>query len=65
MQYQVNLVPLLTHTLEVPQEAKIVESFKKHPFLWGLGAGAVVTGVAGIAMYSSLPMLTKIGLALL
>jgi hypothetical protein len=45
--------------------SKIVESFKKHPFLWGLGAGAVVTGVAGIAMYSSLPMLTKIGLALL
>lgn len=45
--------------------SKIVESFKKHPFLWGLGAGAVVTGVAGIAMYASLPMLTKIGLALL
>lgn len=44
---------------------KIVESFKKHPFLWGLGAGAVVTGVAGIAMYASLPMLSKIGLALL
>lgn len=45
--------------------SKIVESFKKHPFLWGLGAGAVVTGVAGIAMYASLPMLSKIGLALL
>lgn len=45
--------------------SKIVESFKKHPFLWGLGAGAVVTGVAGIALYASMPMLTKIGLALL
>lgn len=45
--------------------SRIVESFKKHPFLWGLGAGAVVTGVAGIAMYASLPMLSKIGLALL
>ena len=45
--------------------SKIVESFKKHPFLWGLGAGAVVTSVAGIAMYASLPMLTKVGLALL
>ena len=45
--------------------SKIVESFKKHPFLWGLGIGAVVTGVGGIAMYASLPTLTKIGLALL
>lgn len=45
--------------------SKIGKSFKEHPFLWGLGAGAVVTGVAGIAMYASMPMLTKIGLALL
>jgi hypothetical protein len=45
--------------------SKIVESFKKHPLLWGLGIGAVVTGVGGIAMYASLPTLTKIGLALL
>ena len=45
--------------------SKIVDSFKKHPFLWGLGAGVVVTGVAGIALYASMPMLTKIGLALL
>ena len=44
---------------------KIINSFKKHPFLWGLGIGAVVTGVGGIAMYASLPTLTKIGLALL
>lgn len=44
---------------------KIVESFKKHPLLWGLGIGAVVTGVGGIAMYASMPTLTKIGLALL
>ena len=43
----------------------IVSSIKKHSFLWGLGAGAVVTGVAGIAMYGSLPFLSKIGLALL
>lgn len=48
-----------------PTGSKIVESFKKHPFLWGLGIGAVVTGVGGIAMYASLPTLTKIGLALL
>lgn len=45
--------------------SKIVKSFKEHPLLWGLGIGAVVTGVAGVAMYASLPMLTKIGLALL
>ena len=45
--------------------SKIVESFKKHPLLWGLGIGAVVTGVGGVAMYASLPTLTKIGLALL
>ncbi len=44
---------------------KVVESFKKHPLLWGLGIGAVVTGVGGVAMYASLPTLTKIGLALL
>ena len=44
---------------------KIVESFKKHPLLWSLGIGAVVTGVGGIAMYAALPTLTKIGLALL
>jgi hypothetical protein len=45
--------------------SKIVQSFKEHPFLWGLGIGAVVTGVGGVAMYASLPTLTKIGLALL
>lgn len=45
--------------------SRIMASFKKHPFLWGLGAGAVITGVAGIALYSSLPMLAKFGLALL
>lgn len=43
----------------------IAASIKKHPFLWGLGAGAVVTGIAGVAMYGSLPLLSKIGLALL
>lgn len=45
--------------------SKLVESFKKHPFLWGLGAGVVATGIGGIALYASLPRLTKIGLALL
>jgi hypothetical protein len=45
--------------------SKIVKSFKEHPLLWGLGIGAVATGVAGVAMYASLPTLTKIGLALL
>lgn len=44
---------------------KIVESFKKHPFLWGLGAGVVATGIGGIALYASLPRLAKFGLALL
>lgn len=43
----------------------LLSSFKKHPFLWGVGAGALVTGVAGVALYSSLPMLAKVGLALL
>ena len=45
--------------------SKIGESFKKHPLLWGLGIGAVLTGVGGIAMYAALPTLTKVGLALL
>lgn len=45
--------------------SKIVESFKKHPFLWGLGAGVVATGIGGIALYASLPRLAKFGLALL
>ena len=45
--------------------SKIVQSFKEHPLLWGLGIGADVTGIGGIAMYASLPMLTKVGLALL
>lgn len=45
--------------------SKLVESFKKHPFLWGLGAGVVATGIGGFALYASLPRLTKIGLALL
>ena len=44
---------------------KIVESFKKHPFLWGLGAGVVATGIGGVALYASLPRLAKFGLALL
>lgn len=47
------------------EKGGIASSIKKHPFLWGLGAGAVVTGVAGIALYGSLPFLSKIGLALL
>lgn len=45
--------------------SKLAESFKKHPFLWGLGVGVVATGIGGIALYASLPRLTKIGLALL
>ena len=45
--------------------SKIIESFKKHPFLWGLGAGVVATGIGGIALYASLPRLAKFGLALL
>lgn len=43
----------------------IVGSIKKHPFLWGLGLGAVAIGTAGIGMYAALPFTTKLGLALL
>ena len=45
--------------------SKLVESFKKHPFIWGLGAGVLATGIGGIALYASLPRLTRIGMALL
>lgn len=43
----------------------IIDSMKKHPFLWGLGLGAVAIGTAGIGMYAALPLTTKLGLALL
>jgi hypothetical protein len=43
----------------------IIGSFKKHPFLWGLGAGAVLAGGAAVAVYSGLPLLGKLALAFL
>jgi hypothetical protein len=43
----------------------IISSFKEHPFLWGLGAGALLAGAGGIAMYSSLPLMGKLALAFL
>jgi hypothetical protein len=43
----------------------IIGSFKKHPFLWGLGAGAVLAGGAAVAVYSGLPLIGKLALAFL
>ena len=43
----------------------IIGSFKKHPFLWGLGAGAVFAGGAAVAVYSGLPLIGKLALAFL
>ena len=43
----------------------IVASFKKHPFLWGLGAGAVLAGAGAMAVYGSLPLMGKLALAFL
>lgn len=43
----------------------IIGSFKKHPFLWGLGAGAVLAGGGAIALYSGLPLMGKLALAFL
>jgi len=43
----------------------IVKSFKEHPFLWGLGLGAVAIATGGTALYAGLPFTTKLGLALL
>ncbi len=38
---------------------KVIDSFKEHPFLWGLGAGAVLAGGGAIALYSGLPLMGK------
>jgi hypothetical protein len=43
----------------------IIGSFKKHPFLWGPGAGAVLAGGAAVAVYSGLPLIGKLALAFL
>lgn len=43
----------------------IISSFKEHPFLWGLGAGAVLAGGAAVAVYSGLPLIGKLALAFL
>lgn len=43
----------------------LIGSFKKHPFLWGLGAGAVLAGGAAVAVYSGLPLIGKLALAFL
>ena len=43
----------------------LIASFKKHPFLWGLGGGALLASAGCIAMYSSLPVLGKLALAFL
>lgn len=43
----------------------IIGSFKKHPFLWGLGTGAVLAGAGCVALYGSLPLLGKLALAFL
>lgn len=45
--------------------SRLVNSIKEHPFLWGLGAGAVAMGAAGVGLYAALPFTTKLGLALL
>lgn len=44
---------------------KLVDSFKEHPFLWGLGAGAVLAGGGAIALYGSMPLMGKLALAFL
>ena len=43
----------------------LIGSFKKHPFLWGLGAGAVLAGGGALALYSGLPLMGKLALAFL
>ena len=43
----------------------MIGSIKKHPFLWGLGIGAVAIATGGTALYAGLPLTTKLGLALL
>lgn len=43
----------------------LISSFKEHPFLWGLGAGAVLAGGGAIALYSGLPLMGKLALAFL
>lgn len=43
----------------------IINSIKEHPFLWGLGIGAVAIATGGISLYAGLPLTTKLGLALL
>lgn len=44
---------------------KLVDSFKEHPFLWGLGAGAVIAGGGALALYGSMPLMGKLALAFL
>lgn len=43
----------------------LIDSFNEHPFLWGLGAGAVLAGGAAVALYSGLPLMGKLALAFL
>ena len=43
----------------------LMASFKEHPFLWGVGAGALLVGAGGMALYGSLPLLSKLALAFL
>ena len=43
----------------------LLDSFTEHPFLWGLGAGALLAGAGGIALYGSLPLVGKLALAFL
>ena len=50
---------------EESSEGGLIGSFKKHPFLWGLGTGAVLAGGAAIAVYSGLPLMGKLALAFL
>lgn len=45
--------------------SRVSNSFKEHPFLWGLGLGAVAIATGGTALYAGLPFTTKLGLALL
>lgn len=45
--------------------SRVTNSFKEHPFLWGLGLGAVAIATGGTALYAGLPFTTKLGLALL
>lgn len=55
----------VTTSEEETSSGGLIGSFKEHPFLWGLGAGAVLAGGAAVAVYSGLPLIGKLALAFL